>query len=254
MSMMIKGERGNILFLILIAVALFAALALAISQSSRNSGKDASQEKSQLLLDQLTQYGSSLTQAVTRVILSNNCSLNTVDFSSPRWTADYYDISAVTNGPQSPPDNRCDIFDVRGGNIIWQSPPKDALAIPGREYVITAALSVEGVGTTAYELTMLAEVTKDVCMKANEQEKITAVGATPPDISGDPNFNAPTPVQNWKAFGAYPIENNAGNRFPVALAVLGMGSNGPEFRGHMMGCYHQTDSNVYVFYQVMIPR
>ena len=56
------AEKGNVLFLILIAVALFAALSYAVTQSSRSGGGDANNETSLINSAQVTQYPASVRQ------------------------------------------------------------------------------------------------------------------------------------------------------------------------------------------------
>mgnify|MGYP000246349149 CR=1 FL=1 len=61
-----KDQRGNILFLILLAVVLFAALSYAVTSSTRGGGKDASSEKLKAMAAQMVQYGTLVENAVTR--------------------------------------------------------------------------------------------------------------------------------------------------------------------------------------------
>ncbi|HEY8190982.1 MAG TPA: hypothetical protein VIG74_01055, partial [Alphaproteobacteria bacterium] len=61
-----KGERGNVLFLILIAVALFAALSYAVTQSSRSGGGDANSETNLINSATLTQYPAGLRTSIIR--------------------------------------------------------------------------------------------------------------------------------------------------------------------------------------------
>lgn len=62
-----KSNSGNVLFLILIAVALFAALSYAVTSSSRGGGIDAKKDSSELIASEIMNYVSSLEQAVTRL-------------------------------------------------------------------------------------------------------------------------------------------------------------------------------------------
>jgi hypothetical protein len=61
-----KSNSGNVLFLILIAVALFAALSYAVTTSSRGGGASATKEEDALQAAQITQLGASLKSAVLR--------------------------------------------------------------------------------------------------------------------------------------------------------------------------------------------
>ena len=63
------SERGNVLFLILIAVALFAALSYAVTQSSRSGGGDAGKETNLVNSAQLTQYPAGIRTAIVRMIV-----------------------------------------------------------------------------------------------------------------------------------------------------------------------------------------
>ena len=67
-----KSESGNVLFLILIAVALFAALSYAVTQSSRSGSSDASSEKSLVSSSVLTEYPAGVRTAIMRMIVSSS--------------------------------------------------------------------------------------------------------------------------------------------------------------------------------------
>lgn len=75
-------QRGNILFLILLAVVLFAALAYAVTSSMRGGGKDASSEKARAQASALIQYVSLIQNTVQRTMLMNNIPEYGLDFSA----------------------------------------------------------------------------------------------------------------------------------------------------------------------------
>ena len=77
------SERGNVLFLILIAVALFAALSYAVTQSSRSGGGDAGSETSLVDSAQVTQYPAAVRTAIIRQIVSKNITASQLEFNSP---------------------------------------------------------------------------------------------------------------------------------------------------------------------------
>ena len=245
-----SAQRGNVLFIILIAVALFAALSFAVSQSMNSGGgknSTASTEKTQLLVDQISQYSSMIATAVTRVIMNNSCSLNTVNFGTPLWQ----DNTAYDLGNLTPPSKVCDIFNINGGGVVFQDPPFEVLNSNDKEFGFTGHLAIEDVGTAANELAMVVEVNRDICVRANEQDRVTSGGAAPP-VLGNASARFETPLPASKAFGRYDIDNG-NNRFP-ATYTLGDGST-PAFKGHKMGCYETaTNSGVFVFFQVMIER
>ena len=63
-----RYSRGNILFLILIGVALFGALAYAVTQGSRGGGKgDISDEQADIAASQAIQMADDIATAVSRL-------------------------------------------------------------------------------------------------------------------------------------------------------------------------------------------
>lgn len=103
-------RRGNILFLILLAVVLFAALAYAVTSSMRGGGKDVSDEKMQAMSSSIMQYGNLLANAIGRMMLVNDCKDTQISFELP---------SGANPNPSAPAT--CKVFDPEGGGMTYQT-------------------------------------------------------------------------------------------------------------------------------------
>lgn len=132
-----QAQRGNILFLILLAVVLFAALSYAVTSSMRGGGNDASRESAKAEAATITQYGTLIEQTISRLRLSQNCSLAQLSFQNDVVTG--YDNTAT------PSDNRCKIFHPSGGGVTWQNPPQSEGPEP---YLFTIQNLVVNVGNS----------------------------------------------------------------------------------------------------------
>lgn len=111
--------RGNILFLILLAVVLFAALAYAVTSSLRGGGKDASSEEIEAATSQIVQQATLIEHIVSRLMLTNDCKDTQISFYTANNT-DYLNNNA-------PATNKCHVFDPAGGAGSFPIPPKDLL-------------------------------------------------------------------------------------------------------------------------------
>jgi len=113
-----KGAAGNALFLILIAVALFAALSYAVTNSGRGGGS-IDREKASLIASQLIQYMGMIDRAIIRIRTVNQCRQNQISF-----VYDSNEDGVITGGdsyynPNSDAlaDSSCRVFSPEGGNI-----------------------------------------------------------------------------------------------------------------------------------------
>ena len=118
MNNKINNQKGNILFLILIAVALFAALSYAVTRSGRNSDT-ISDKKAEILANEVLQFLTEVGNAVNKVMLINGCKDTQLNFYNEVYTDTSGTILTPANhNPNSPPDKRCHIFDPAGGGVV----------------------------------------------------------------------------------------------------------------------------------------
>lgn len=167
-----RSEQGNVLFLILIAVALFAALSYAVTQSTRSGGGDAGRETSLVNSAQITQYPASVKTAITRMIISLNHAPAELEFNAP---SDFANLDSVTQG----------VFHPSGGGATYSLAPNSVMTsgTPGTWH-FNGNNEIVGIGTdatTADIIAFLPGVSQQICERIHTQLGLGAV----PDLTAD---------------------------------------------------------------------
>lgn len=151
-----RSQRGNALFLILIAVALFAALAYAVTQSGRGSGS-IDKEQDLLIAAQITQESASIQTATMRMILTGTPK-DTIEYMPATWN------TLCTTGVNC-------LFAQEGGAARLPDPPGTIF-----EYNIR---SLFGFNSHAY---VCAPNNAAGCWYAGTSTNIAGIGTTAPDV------------------------------------------------------------------------
>lgn len=234
-------QSGNVLFLILIAVVLFAALSYVVTQSTRTNAGSTESEKAQLNASQMINFVTLLKTAVTRMLLVNGCSETQLNFTNDVYVTTA-GVHLMTNNPTSPLDGRCNVFDPRGGFVSPLFPPPEALAPsstiyqPGHGYM--RVIQILGIGTdgttgtvSANDLVFVqANISKPTCVAINKLLGVSNPGGDAPtfDATGWTNFNS-------------------------SFASAGL-VNTSELVGRHMFCAYSPLSSVYAFVTVVLER
>lgn len=178
-----RPQAGNILFLILLAVVLFAALSYAVTQSLRGGGQNASKEKAQTFASQLLQHVSLIENTITRAMLVNNI---------PEYGFDFASAGTLSTANGTCTSINCTIYSSKGGGV-------SDFTIP--DWASTSSLSNErradirlakvlNVGTAKDEVVIkYQKLTQSVCEAINQMLGIVDVDiASTSEIWGSSNF------------------------------------------------------------------
>lgn len=216
-----KKEDGNVLFLVLIAVALFAALNYAVSNTNRISDDPASAEQMRIDLSTLFQHITAVEVGYERLLVLGGCTKDQISF----------DHTALRDSPGTPyfdarfptGDNSCHIFHPEGAGIVpieWDdrfqvNPPSthdSKMRYPhvGRQYneEIIAGKDpryVVGVGATdsgwpnSDGMMQLTWVSDALCQEVNRKAGITP--EFPPDTDEGPTIGDDSTAFVGKRFG-----------------------------------------------------
>lgn len=240
-----KRESGNVLFLILIAVALFAALSYAVTQSTRSGAGDTASETNLISSAQLTQYPAGIRTSVVRMLIGG-IAVDDLLFNSPS------DFGGTI--PANDPLEQRAVFHPSGGNATYQYAPADVVtqAPAGGsigEWFYNAEIQIQNIGITGAGqaagndvVAFLPYISTGICRRMNEEVGLpTAI-----------------PVENDIAYGDIDltIEDVASPSadFPTADGKILNGTTANnEFRGQPFGCFQSTDS-VNIYYHVLVER
>lgn len=229
------AERGNVLFLILIAVALFAALSYAVTQSSRSGGGDASSETNLINSAQVTQYPASIRTAIIRMMVSNSIDITTLEFNPPSDFADCTSPSVC-------------VFHPGGGGATYAPATGDVSNSNPQPWVFNGENEVNFVGTTgggdavtastAEIMAILPDVKPAICNKINEE---LGIGTPPTETNIDVDSNLGT-----GSTGTWVTSLASG---PGGTIGEGAAST---LDGQAFGCFIQNGD--YYYYHVLIEQ
>ncbi len=233
------GEEGNVLFLILIAVVLFAALSYAVTQSSRSGSGDAGSETNLVNSAQLTQYPASIRTAIVRMIVGGT-PVSALNFNPP---ADFANLESVSVG----------VFHPQAGGGTYALAPNNLMAAgTSGTWHFNASMEIPQIGTAGADgndlIAFLPGITLALCSKINGE---LGLPTTPPvlatDVSGDYLDDMVDP--DGAAGSAAP--------FPTATDVTDIDDGSGTFDGKPFGCFRNgptASPGDYVYYHVLVER
>ncbi len=157
------NQSGNVLFYILIAVALLAALSYTVAQSGRGSVSSINRERAYIYATEIIEYGNILSQAVSQIKL-RGYNDNQISFENNK-------ISGYSNSNCT--DDECKIFHINGGSLTWLDPPKSSN--DGTDWLITVN-EINNIGTSNADLILLLQnIDQEICKQINNKLHGTTV-------------------------------------------------------------------------------
>lgn len=237
-----RSERGNVLFLILIAVALFAALSYVVTQSTRSGGGSTEREKNILSSAQMTQYPTALRTAIIRMVLGG-VGVESIYFNPPS------NFTAVST-------TRWLVFHPQGGGATYQEAPSDlsvlgntALNWTFNAQVFVPGIGIDDAGSGNDLIAFLPGVSDGVCRQVNEELGIDVTASKP--LPCGVTIPVVSTAGITAAVDTYRGDPNVA--FPTALgARLEAGTCTEIFDRQASGCFREGTRNV--FYSVLLER
>lgn len=156
-------RSGNVLFLILIAVALFAALSYAVTSSNRGGTGNTKAEQAELQATALLNYVNEFRTASLRMRMTGNCKAEQFSFES----APYNETNIYTQYPNAnaPSDKRCHFFHPAGGGISLKKASELKASI-GTTY--TASCKINGLNANNYLILGAGGIPYETCKAINQ--------------------------------------------------------------------------------------
>lgn len=229
-------QSGNVMFYILIAIALLAALIYAVSQSGRGNLSEITDEKARLLGAEILEYADAVGNATAQLRLRGIKDTN-LCFDDPGWGNADYDHGGCA-------DNAAKIYHLSGGGVTWKNAPATAMdssASPDNLWAIYGDNEIKDMGTTcgaagcADLVLVVDELSANVCTKINFLLGIGGRNDPPP---------TDTAIGTTKFIGAYDYAQTIGDE-----------AGGAALAGKTAACFEKTGAPAkYTFFKVLVAR
>lgn len=232
-----NGEKGNVLFLILIAVALFAALSYAVTQSTRSGGGSTEKEKAILSGASLTQHPTAIRTGLIRMVLGG-VDVSDIKFNAPSLFGSLQSTELV--------------FHPNGGGAVYQFAPADVMRGLGQgTWHFNANFDLPNIGTDGPGgndiIAFLPGITQAVCRRVNDEFSISPAGCTSndglvPDV--DASITEANIIEDMDDTYTFPV----GDQEDLENATCEV------FAGQATGCFYDAANSRYTFYSVLLER
>lgn len=247
-----SGESGNVLFLILIAVALFAALSYAVTQSTRSGGGSTEREQALLGSSAMTQYPTALRTSVIRMILGGT-GAEQILFNPP------------SNSFGGETTSEALVFHPEGGGAVYQTGQSDVLDVGSTgTWYFNAQWEVTGIGLDgaggADVIAFLPDVSDAVCRRVNEELGLDLTSCTQtttgiPDLltaEDGTNFTVVAEQMQTVTFDGSTVQATGGIPDPAPNTLEADGCNA--LNGQASACVFDDDNTRNIFYSVLLER
>lgn len=250
-----SNERGSVLFILLIGVALFAALGYAVSNMMQGGATtNIGEEQSKLYANELLDYGRTMRQTVQNLRISNGCSDTDISFEN-----------TIEGGYTNGTNTACQVFHPDGGGMTYYKPDSkwlDTEHSGESRYGILFFMGntcANGVGLDFNNSTICRDKTSNYAelimvipyIKENICHVIAdTVNALTPSNEIPIDHARAWPDSNPKFTGSYSSD--------YVLANINGDDSSNTLDGKMQGCFEgggtHPASDTFHFYQVLIAR
>jgi hypothetical protein len=222
---------GNAIVFVLIVIALIAALTMTLTRTAQQSSGSTGLQ-ADVAAQAILRQANNVSNAI-QMLIQRGCSENEIGFENATESG-YANATA-------PADFRCHVFRAEGAGLNWPSFPNN-MAVNTNAWTITGGNQVLEIGsdcaqTTCNELLMTAEILPEfeaVCDQINFRLSLP-----------EPIVSPSSPALDSTKFSG---------SFGTAAPVLGNTASTAIFVGENAGCFLNTTTNNYTFYNVLIAR
>lgn len=181
-------QSGNVLFFILLAVALFGALSYAVTQGFRSGNADLSKDQAKLLATEILTYAKAVDNEVQRK-LARGVSENNLCFDIDDYPggSTRYEYAACADS-----NNRIFSASSSSGGVAYKAANTEALDSSFSansafdEWAAQGGYAYTDIGTSAVDLGFVKNfIKKDVCMAINNAVGIVNPSDNPPVDGND---------------------------------------------------------------------
>lgn len=248
-----KSEHGSAIVYVFIGIALFGALMFMFSRGSSNKNDIYDKNSEKLVVDEFLSYGNYMETEISKLLM-DGCGERDLSFYHPNFWGPHNYAGAAKYGVS--PDNKCSVFDPKGGGAKWRSPPKKVYDSGIYDYLFTGIMGVRDIGQNNCantELMMFLQVPRATCLAANDQLKNINTGGNPPVFNSGHIYED---IGSGKRSAINYLHFGWGNLYFGCGATIGTGPepDASELTAKVAGCYQAQNTEHYYLYRVLMAR
>lgn len=177
-----SARSGSVFFVILFAIAMFAALSYTVMKGSQSgSTSTISKDKARMAATEIIAYGDTVAKTAQTIKL-RGCSDTQINFINATYFGGYNSLNTNSTAPS---DESCNIFSPIGGKLFITHPPDTWINdtnLTEPNWIPNGSNKIKNIGNdlTSDLILVLYDVRSEVCIEINNRLGITNPTNAPP--------------------------------------------------------------------------